>query len=171
MRHLVLMLSLFWVFSAMSGLAAAMEEAYGARVSRAIDGDSLAVEARGKTFQVRLWGIDAPEWGQAFSIESREVSRKLVKGRKVIIHPQYRDKFDRIVAIVEVDGRLLNEEMVRRGMAWVSNRYCDEDICNDWRDVEKTAKQDGTGLWVDAEPIAPWEWKKLKNHGKQYQSR
>jgi endonuclease YncB( thermonuclease family) len=168
LRYLGALLSFLCFGYSTSACAVAMEQPYDARVSRSIDGDSLAIEERGKTYQVRLWGIDAPEWGQPFSVEAREVSRKLVKGRRIIIRPQYRDRYDRIVAIVEVNGQLLNEEMVRRGMAWVSNRYCNEDICNDWRDLEKTARQDGTGLWADDDAVAPWEWKKLQKHQKRY---
>lgn len=151
--------------------AVGARETVEARVSHAIDGDSLAVESNGRSFQVRLWGIDAPEWGQPFSREARSLCRDLVEGKTIAVHPKYKDKYNRVVAVVEVDGRVLNEEMVRRGMAWVHIRYCDEEVCSDWRKSEQSARVSGSGLWSDPGRIAPWKWKSRRKHKSSDQTR
>ncbi|MDP3480383.1 MAG: thermonuclease family protein [Desulfoprunum sp.] len=137
------------------------------RVTRVIDGDSLAVENKGRAYQIRLWGIDSPEWGQSFSSEAKALCRDLVEGRTIEIQEKYRDRFGRVVALVKIDGRVVNEEMIRRGMAWVHIRYCDEEICAVWRQREREARNRGLGLWADPNPLAPWEYKGLK-HGKRW---
>ena len=129
------------------------------RVAQVIDGDSLKVERGGRYFQVRLWGIDAPEWQQAFSAQAKAVCRALAAGKKVSLEEKYSDAYGRTVAVVRVDGTVLNEELVKRGMAWVHIRYCDEEVCSRWRDLEAEARRRHLGLWRDRSPTPPWRWK------------
>ncbi len=145
-----------------TGLAFSAGESAVARVSHVIDGDSLAVESKGRSYQVRLWGIDSPEWGQSFSGEAKALCRDMVEGRTIEIQEKYRDRYGRVVALVKVDGRVLNEEMISRGMAWVHIRYCDEEICAVWRVREHEARSLGKGLWADRRPLAPWKWKSMQ---------
>jgi endonuclease YncB( thermonuclease family) len=129
------------------------------RVVKVIDGDSLKVERGGRHFQVRLWGIDAPEWRQDFAAQAKAVCRDLVAGKKILLEEKYGDAYGRTVAVVRVDGTVLNEELVKRGMAWVHIRYCDEEVCTRWRVLEAEAKRLQLGLWNDPEPVPPWRWK------------
>lgn len=155
-----------------TGLAISAEEgSVVARVTHVVDGDSLAVESGGRSYQVRLWGIDAPEWGQRFSTDAKTLSRDLVEGKIVEIKGKYRDKYDRLVATVMVDGKVLNEEMVSCGMAWVHIRYCDEEICAVWRKKEDEARSLGRGLWADRRPVAPWKWKSRQSGRRENSSR
>lgn len=160
MKNLLLaVLCIVILASAGLGQSIAADERVIGRVIKVVDGDSLAVESEGQSYQVRLWGIDAPEWGQRFSADAKALCRDLVEGKIIAIEGKYLDRYDRVVAIVTVDGRVLNEEMISRGMAWVHIRYCDEEICTAWRTREQEARNLGRGLWVDRQPLAPWRWK------------
>lgn len=160
---IVLGLVLFWVSSV---IAAQARESDFYTVSKVIDGDSLEVEQDGRYFQVRLWGIDAPEWGQDFAAEAKASCRRLMEGKEIRLDGKYTDKFDRIVAMVWIGDLLLNEEMIKRGLAWVHIHYCDEKICIFWRELETEARQSHYGLWKAKQPIPPWKWKSLR-HGKK----
>jgi endonuclease YncB( thermonuclease family) len=149
----------FWV---VFSVAAQGQGVYSVTVSRVIDGDSLEVTRNGIHFQVRLWGIDAPEWGQDFSADAKALCGQLVGGKEIELHEKYTDTYGRTVAMVLIDGLPLNEELIRRGMAWVHIRYCDEKICNIWRELEAEARLSHSGLWKDGQPIPPWRWKNLK---------
>jgi endonuclease YncB( thermonuclease family) len=130
------------------------------RVAAVHDGDSLAVTAaHGQRLEVRLAGIDSPEHGQPWGNESRAALEELVAGKRVRLQRQDVDRYGRTVARVFV-GRLdVNEELVRRGEAWVYRRYA-----KDGRllALEREARAAHRGLWSlpAADRVPPWKWRK-----------
>ncbi len=54
------------------------------------------------------------------------------------------------------DGRSLNHELVRAGLAWMYRRYTNDQSLND---LEEEALVAGRGLWADPNPVPPWEWR------------
>lgn len=65
-----------------------------------------------------------------------------------------------LVGRVRCDGTDANPEQVRRGMAWVYDRYARPD--SPLHALQDKAKATKAGLWVDAQPVEPWEWRKTK---------
>lgn len=54
---------------------------------------------------------------------------------------------------------------IRQGMAWHYKEYQHEQTTHDrlvYRDEEDSAKARQVGLWKDAKPLAPWEWRKQR---------
>ncbi|MFH2123588.1 MAG: thermonuclease family protein [Pseudomonadota bacterium] len=136
------------------------DEHFSASVIKIIDGDTIEVRHLGKKLRVRLWGVDTPEWQQRFSHKAREFTRQHVLGRTVELQSKAWDKYGRLVAIVAVGGRSLNEDLLMEGLAWVHIYYCNEPICREWRQLETDARVAGRGLWQDNMPVPPWKWKK-----------
>lgn len=136
-------------------------------VKKIIDGDSLIIKAGRKTIEVRLYGIDCPEYDQPFSAAAKVLARKKVHGRKVQVQPQYTDSYQRLVAIVTYGRHTLNSEMVQSGLAWVYPRYCRKKICKSWQEMEESARKMKKGIWSSPRPISPWEWKRRKRSQKQ----
>src|ERR1035437_7121421 len=62
------------------------------------------------------------------------------------------------VEIILPDGRNLNQETVRAGMAWWYQQYARRETV--LRDLEQEARASKRGLWIDPKPVAPWEWRK-----------
>ncbi len=61
-----------------------------------------------------------------------------------------------------VDGHNVNRMMVTQGMAWAYRQYL---VDRSMLDVEEAARSGRLGLWVDANPVPPWEWRAQKrNH-------
>lgn len=139
----------------------AMEPFYGS-VKKVIDGDSLVIVSGKKRFEVRLYGIDSPEYNQPYSAEAKAMVRKKVKGKRVLVLPEYYDSYKRLVAIVQYEEQILNSELVREGLAWVYPRYCRKKICTSWEKMESSAKREKRGMWNSAQPIPPWKWKRMK---------
>jgi endonuclease YncB( thermonuclease family) len=52
-----------------------------------------------------------------------------------------------------------NAEQVRRGMAWVFDRYVKDRSLYPLQDAARSTR---LGLWADAAPVPPWEWRKTK---------
>jgi micrococcal nuclease len=61
---------------------------------------------------------------------------------------------------VNVNKKCLNSELIRNGLAWVYDRYCKKDMCDKWQQLEETAKQSKTGLWLQDKPVEPWKYRK-----------
>ena len=88
-----------------------------------IDGDSLLVtHAEGKK-EIRLHGIDAPEFDQAFGRQARECLRDLVLQKKVTVESLDIDTYGRTVAKVYTRDGCVNERLIADGCAWVFTRF------------------------------------------------
>lgn len=116
--------------------------------ARAKDGDSLRVGRR----EVRLWGIDAPEFDQTCEREgrpwdcggaARAALASRVDGRVVVCAPRDRDAYRRIVAVCRVEGRSINEWVVREGWAVDYRRYSG----GAYAGAERQARKAARGIW------------------------
>ena len=145
-------------------LSAACESsaADAGRVTRILDGDSLIVSRLdGTTVEVRIFGIDAPEYRQPWSRRSREALGDLVGERMVRLEVMDIDRYGRSVAVVhrDSDGVDIGREMVRLGHAWVYRRYTDDAALIRLEDGARAA---GIGLWSmpESERVPPWQWRR-----------
>ena len=134
-------------------------------VVRVVDGDTLKVRApdasdrdvRSKDgVRLRLLGIDRPEsvkpnhpvepWGP----EATEFTTKFIADRPVRLQFDGRrvDQYGRYLAYVFVDERMLNEELVREGLARVSTYPGDsQTMARRLRAAEDEAKLNLRGIW------------------------
>lgn len=155
----------------------AQAETFAARVIAVLDGDTVLIlresgsEAaghppasssrgphHGKPATLRMANIDAPEKAQAYGKQSRESLLEMVGKKQVQIDTQTVDQYKRIVGLISVDGRNVNQEQVRRGMAWeYSHHHSDKTYIA----LQNEAQQAKRGLWAQANPQPPWQWRKL----------
>lgn len=133
------------------------------RVVGVHDGDTLTGLDESKTqFKVRLDAIDAPELGQPFGQAAKKALSEKVFGKDVVVIAKTRDKYGRTVGHVLIDGRDVNLEMLEEGMAW---HYAQYDRNKRLADAQQQARADRLGLWVDSEPVAPWDWRSRRKSG------
>lgn len=132
------------------------------KVIKVADGDTITVYTKEREKRkIRLYGVDAPESKQAWGQEATDFVSDLVFLQEVEISVVNEDRYGRDVALVKLpDGRILNEELVRHGHAWVYRDYCREALCNNWIDLELRARTEKSGLWSQKNPTAPWRWRK-----------
>jgi endonuclease YncB( thermonuclease family) len=122
------------------------------------DGDTLTVLHDNKPEKIRLNGIDCPESGQPFGTKAKQFTSDLTFGKIVTVQVRDRDRYGRTVAeIILPDGRSLNREIVKAGFAWWYQKYAPGDA--NLKAFEAEARQERRGLWQDANPIPPWEWR------------
>jgi endonuclease YncB( thermonuclease family) len=130
------------------------------------DGDTITVlDEANVPHKVRLEGIDAPEAAQAFGQRSKQSLSELVYRKTVRIETHKRDRYGRTVGKVSHGEVDVNLEQLRRGLAWHYKAYAHEQTLEDrvkYKDAEDTARTSRLGLWSDASPIPPWEWRKQK---------
>jgi len=127
-------------------------------VVKVIDGDTFDMKSGTEKIRVRLFGIDAPERGQAFNVKAKEFTASLIAGKevRVIVHDQ--DRYGRSVAdVYGTDGQHVNAEIVKAGFAWHFTRYSNDP---ELAVLEHEARQARRGLWKEKNPVPPWEFRK-----------
>jgi hypothetical protein len=83
------------------------------------DGNTIRVLHDGREERVRLWGIDAPESKQPWGTRAKQFTGDLAFGKAVTVRDRDVDRHGRTVAeIILPNGRNLNHELVRAGLAW-----------------------------------------------------
>jgi endonuclease YncB( thermonuclease family) len=130
------------------------------RVVSIQDGDTLTVLVSRRQIKVRLADIDAPERKQPFGTRSRQSLADLCAGKDARIAEQGRDRYGRTLGRVTCASVDANAEQVRRGMAWVYERYAPKG--SPLYVVQTEARAARRGLWQDARPVPPWEWRRAK---------
>lgn len=136
----------------------------GGKVVKVSDGDTITILAPGyQQVRVRLYGIDCPEKKQAFGQRARQFTAQRIAGENVRVEIMDRDRYGRTVGVVYAEnGQNVNRELIQAGMAWVYPQYCKASFCDEWRELEDRAKRAAVGLWVDRNPVPPWEWRKMR---------
>ena len=127
------------------------------RVVGISDGDTISVLHDGKAEKIRLNAIDCPEQRQAFGQRAKQFTSKLAFGKDVTIKTFGYDKYRRTIAdVILADGRILNQELVKAGLAWWYAKSSKDMML---KDLQEEARQAKRGLWVYPNPVAPWEWR------------
>ncbi len=67
-----------------------------------------------------------PRKKQAYGARAKNAMSELVFGKDIDLWRHAIDRYGRTVAQVGVDGKDVGLEMIRQGMAWVSERYTTE---------------------------------------------
>jgi micrococcal nuclease len=127
-------------------------------VARVVDGDTLLLANQAR---VRLIGVDTPEtvkpehavepWGP----EATQFTRQFVAAGRVRLQfdKERLDRYNRVLAYVWVADRLLNEELVRAGLARVELEYnYSPAMKTRFRRAEVEARAAHLGIWSQPEP-------------------
>jgi endonuclease YncB( thermonuclease family) len=128
------------------------------RVVSIADGDTLTVlDDRHDQHRIRLFGIDAPEKGQAFGMRSKSNLADKVFGKTVRVQIVDVDRYGRQVGRIYLGNRFINLEQVEDGLAW---RYSSYDRQGEFAAAEADARRRGRGLWSDPHPEPPWDFRR-----------
>ena len=136
------------------------------RVVSVHDGDTVHILDAGKVrHKIRLAGIDAPELHQAYGRVSQRYLSAAIRGKNVVVRWAKYDRYGRVVGVILLDGQDTNLDLVRAGLAWHYKRYESEQSPAErvtYANAEAEAQAARLGLWQDAKPIPPWEYRKAK---------
>ena len=121
-------------------------------VLRVIDGDSLIVQRTGgvrRQFELRLHGIDAPEYEQEFYDEAAGQLRSLALNRTFYLNiTEPSDYYDRVVGVLYEDTprASLNHLMLSLGLAYNWPKY---GVLRGGKEVQTEARLQRLGVWRD----------------------
>jgi endonuclease YncB( thermonuclease family) len=145
--------------------ATAQTESLHAKVISYSSGTAFAVLDPGKKLKrVKLTGVDAPERKQRFAAEARQLAAQWLSTKPIDIAVDGTDKDARIVGRVVVDGRDVALVLIEAGLAWcdpADDKLLSEQTRTAYRAACEQAKAQRRGVWQEANPVAPWEYRKI----------
>jgi len=115
------------------------------QVDRVVDGDSLAVVIDGRSAEVRIVGINAPEDDECFGDPARSLLTSMA-GDEVTLVQQGRDQYGRILAAVYSGADDLGMAMIQAGGALAES--VDHPMLAAYRAAEQTAYEAHLGMWA-----------------------
>ena len=131
--------------------------AFDAKVVKIIDGDTIKIlTPEREQIKIRLYGIDAPEKKQPYGTAAKRYLADLIAGKTVQIEERGKDRHKRVLGIVHLDSKDVNEILVLNGYAWAFTKYSKIYESQEWQ-----ARSKGLGLWRDKNPIKPEIWRKV----------
>ena len=130
------------------------------------DGDTITVlDEQKRQHKIRLEGIDAPESNQDYGSRAKQSLSDLVFGKTVTVISSKKDKYGKTLGRVTLDGKDIGREQIKCGMAWFYRAYqadLPENVAAIYELGEVRAKAEKRGLWADASPVPPWDFRRGK---------
>jgi len=137
--------------------------AQDARFLTILDGDSMLVEYKGYSREVRLIGIDAPEWGQEYGTQAKAHAMNFCFGQtlRLELDKERKDRYGRLLVYAYCGDQMLNEEMVRAGMAIVIEIKPNTRYYSLLKKAEEKAHVERRGFWLRGGlKMTPAQWRK-----------
>lgn len=144
-------------------------------VIKVVDGDTLRIRRKGerKIDTVRMIGLDAPEFSsreyegqEPFGTLSQQylslaITRKVVRIEQDV---QKENEAGEILGYVWLGERLLNEEMLREGLAMLATEPPNVKYVERLQKAQREAREAGRGIWNEKTPLAmsPAEYRAQK---------
>jgi micrococcal nuclease len=126
-------------------------------VARVVDGDTVELESGER---VRYLLVDTPEItggkNDCFGAEARDFNRELVEGKSITLSydVECEDRYGRLLAYVELEGRDVNRLLVDRGYACVLHIPPNgEERSSEFQSAEAAAEAGQVGLWGACEEV------------------
>lgn len=149
---------LFFVLAVVSFEILAADQTLSGRVVKVKDGDSFVMRSEGLVYEIRMYGIDAPEYEQPYGKKSAQALRSLIDSKNINVIKTGSDTYGRLIGKVYIGKTYINLEMVKSGNAHWYSKYAPQD--KDLQSAEQAAKQSKLGLWAQPNPILPSQWRK-----------
>lgn len=131
------------------------------KVIKVSDGDTITLlDDAGEQHKIRFYGIDAPEKSQPFGKKSRENLASYIAGKRVGVDVRAKDRYGRNVGVVYLNRVDINARQVQDGYAWAYTQYGGKE----YKELENSAREQRLGLWSEANPEEPWNYRKLKRN-------
>ena len=130
--------------------------------SKCVDGDTAKFIYKDEEITARFLAIDTPETvhptkeEEKHGKEASEYTCKKITNANVIIlefdeDSDEQDKYDRFLVWVFVDGQLLQEKLISKGLASVAYLYGDYKYTERLKNAEQLAEDEKLGIWSNVE--------------------
>ncbi len=148
---------LLWLTACQSAIS---PSGTSARVEQVVSGQAIEVsptkDSGGTPERVRLIGIDAPDLAQEpWGKEAKQQLEQLIGNKPITLEPglEPRDRYERTLAYVWQDGKLLNEQLVAEGYALAVPRSPNTKYDQRLKRAQEKARLMGVGIWKPDQPM------------------
>lgn len=125
------------------------------------DGDGLYVNLRAGSVSIRLFGIDAPEWGQVLAHDAWKMLAEMTMKQTVDCLHIANDRYGRLVCeVFTTSGTIPALELLLAGLAWHSTLYAPHRL--DYATAQKMAQINKKGIWKLDKTTAPWTFRAMR---------
>jgi micrococcal nuclease len=132
-----------------------LNKTYTATLSKCVDGDTANFKVDGKVYKTRFLFIDTPESTNKVEKYGKEAStytcNQLKNAKKITLETDGKDiydKYERLLAWVFVDGKLLQEKITKVGYVKGYYDFGDYKYENKVRQAMKYAKENKNGMYA-----------------------
>jgi len=152
-------LGLLW--SVIKTLASPLRPTQKAKAIDIVDGDSLVVQnPKDQVINLRIRGIDAPEYGQEGFWEAKNALESLTEGKDITIIDPETDNYGRTIATIEVEGQSIAKSLTEEGLSYPSKFNRDQEI----ERASQKAKTSRKGIWGrNTQQDKPWDFRNKNN--------
>lgn len=130
------------------------------KVTKVVDGDTVAVDIDGVSETIRLIGINTPETKdprksvECFGIQASKKAEELLAGQLVELEKDEtqdeRDKYGRLLRYVKIkNGLFYNLEIIKQGYAYEYTYNIPCKYQKEFKNAENYARENKLGLWAD----------------------
>ncbi|MCD7971567.1 MAG: thermonuclease family protein [Candidatus Azobacteroides sp.] len=138
------------------------------KIVKVSDGDTVTLLTKeNEQIKIRLDGIDAPENGQDYGEKSRQFLADLIAGKEVELHVTGTDRYKRTLGFIYINGKNVNEALVRNGLAWHYKHFNNDPKLDS---LEQLARKEKLNIWSQKNPIEPYEFRKAKKNNQKKSS-
>lgn len=133
---------------------------FTAKVVGIKDGDTVVVlDSLNNQTTLRLAEVDCPEKSQPFGTKAKQFTSDQIYLKTIKYVVTDTDRYGRSIAMIYYDtnNKYLSAEIIKAGMGWHYKRYS---TSKELAAFEDNARKNKIGLWVDSNPVAPWEFRK-----------
>ena len=118
-----------------------------ANITNIVDGDTIDVFINNITRRVRLLGINTPEKGER-GFEEATNFLKQFENKTIVLERtiEDKDKYERLLRYIIYKNRLLNEEILKKGLAHFYS-YNKDKYDNNLLEAEEWARNNELGIW------------------------
>lgn len=132
------------------------------KFSKCVDGDTAKFLYKNEEITARFLAIDTPEsvhptiGEEPFGKDASEYTCKALQSAETIVlefdkNSDKKDKYDRYLVWVFIDGELLQKKLIKKGYAEVAYLYDDYKYTAELEKEQKKAKEKKIGIWSQNE--------------------
>jgi len=126
----------------LTGNTISNQETITTNVTRIIDGDTIETQLG----NIRLLGINTPEKSQPYYQEAKDFLKDNLEGKQVELELQGKDKYSRYLGYAFYNNKLINEEIIKQGLATLYY-YGTDSHKEELTKAEESARLNNLGLW------------------------
>ncbi len=135
------------------------------QVTKILEGDTLVLmDSNEREREIRIAGIDAPEYRQHYAKQAKRALTKLLLHRFVVVQVEGASEAGSTVGRVFLGEVDVSAALVRQGAVWVDRQYLgDKNLLA----AETQARAARIGIWSlpVVQRVAPWVWRDSRQNG------